>query len=428
MSGGKPWLTMPERITDLYRRAGYTRENFATVVMTSREVVQHWERFEDVPSLIELGQLANGLRVSKYFLCFGEDKVVGGKRGEPDLTDEGIRAALSEAGATDSEQQLWHAYRHRTHKDNTHSRTFVFMFVRALRTALEDGVDQDIAMTRALVVATQAHYLARAVALGVRPVRNELLRPPPRTLSPAAQAEYIAAEIHRVSGIKPPVSAKVLAVAMGHRLVPTFGTDSLASRMEADRQDELNWKPMGEINDDETLIINGFLRIKAWQFPGDKPSDTEMTKRALNAARNYAQAHAQTPKPEPSVFGLAFFVSANQLVMATPTELGNTTTENWVRPALRDFARRDHSTAIYVISDESVSVCAAGGGQRYTIIVDVENRQAEPLKRTYVATTGEDGALGAWSEDLTRARFSDLLPGTVRTSPLTRAKSRLGSP
>jgi transcriptional regulator with XRE-family HTH domain len=225
MSGS--WLTMPERLTGLYLQAGYTREGFASAVKMSPESIERWERFEEVPTLIELGELANGLHVSKRTLCFGEDNRQVGKRGEPQLTEVGIQVALADVGASESEQYGFQSYRARVSNDWECSRTFVLAFVRAWRSAIEGGADDKTAMERAMVIATQAHYLSRAVAQGLRPVREHQFTQPLKSLSSEAQAEHIAAEIHRLSGITPPIEPHVLAVAMGLRLVPTFDSSKL---------------------------------------------------------------------------------------------------------------------------------------------------------------------------------------------------------
>jgi hypothetical protein len=274
------------------------------------------------------------------------------------------------------------------------------MFIRALRTAIENGADGETAMTRAMVIATQAHVLSRAVAQGVRPVRPERIHHPPNTLSSAAKVEYIAAEIHRLSGIKPPLEPSVLAVALGKRLVPAF--DSAASKAETKRQELLGWKPTAQV-DGNNLVINGVLKVQAWQ----ERKDADLTEHVLQAAQKVIH---NTPDHEvPSSF-IAFLKGNGDVVIAMPTELGMETVEDWVRPALRDLARRICATAIYVVSDGSIAVCGPRGRrERRTITVDVENIQEDPPKRTYVASTGDDGTLGAWSEDSTCARFSDLL-------------------
>jgi len=409
-----PWLTMPERITGLYSQAGHTRESFAAAAHMSSETLGHFENFLDVPTLIELGELANGLHVSKRFLCFGDGELQVGNRGEPALSEDGVRAVFAEVNASEREASVFYDYRQRV-SEKSSSRTFVLMFVRALRAAIESGAGTDAAMPRAMVIATQAHVLSLAVAQGARPVRTHLLTKPPKHLSTSAVAQYIAAEIHKLSGLKPPIDAMVLAVVMGRRLVPTIG-DSAASKAESDRQDQMAWKPIAHVDrdgDGDALIINGRLKVKSWEHSGPKLTDEVV----LEAARNLQ------PEPdEPAGFGGAFLQGKGQFAFATPTELGRKG-DDWVRTALRDLARRMDATAIYVISDELISVCAprGSGQQRRTVIVDVENPQAVPSRRTYVASTGDEGTLGDWSEDSTRARYRDLLPvpDFVRSDLLT---------
>ena len=223
-------LTMPERITALYLRARHTRQSLATALRTDPAVIQRWEHFEEVPTLVELDDLAEALHVSKLFLCFGKASFRVGEEGEPDLTQTGIEAALEVAGATISEQEAFYRYQRRVDPNTSHSRTFVLTFVEAFRSAATQGTDDYTAMSRAMVIATQAHWLARAVALGVRPVRQEHRTRPPQHLSTQAQAEYMAAEILRLAGLRRPASMFLLAVALGNRLVPTFDYDQQPPR------------------------------------------------------------------------------------------------------------------------------------------------------------------------------------------------------
>lgn len=218
-------LTQPDRVSALYKEAGYTLETFAATIMEAPTALQRWENFEDVPTLIELGMIANALHVSKRALCFGNRELRVNKRGEPYLDESDIESVLDEGAATQEERTAFSEYRARVDSDHRYSRTFVLVFTRAWRAARTSGYDPEHAMRRAMVIATQAHWLSRAVAQGVRPVREHQHSRPPKHLGRNEQLEWIAADLHRLANIKPPIEAMVLAVALGQRLVPTLDDD-----------------------------------------------------------------------------------------------------------------------------------------------------------------------------------------------------------
>jgi hypothetical protein len=134
-----------------------------------------------------------------------------------------MNAVLEEMGATTEQREAFELHRRRVHPENRYSRTFVITFAHSWTAAIHEGEGMETALSRAMVNGTRMHYLAVAVAQGIRPARGHMRSRPPRHLSEEEQLEFIANEIHTLSGIKPPIDAHVLAVAMGLRLTPTYG-------------------------------------------------------------------------------------------------------------------------------------------------------------------------------------------------------------
>ena len=215
--------TLGARIAAAYVQAGFTTEAFARAVEVSVETVHAWQDFEDVPSLIALGDIANRLHISKRALCFGPREFTEGKHGEPNLSREAISALLIELDTSADARSAFENHRRCVAPDHVYTRTFVATFVQAWQTMRRAGSDSRTAQERAMVIATQTNALAKAVAQGARPIRPHQITKPPAGLGHKAGIDHIAAEIHRLSGLKPPIDPEVLAVANGLRLVPTYG-------------------------------------------------------------------------------------------------------------------------------------------------------------------------------------------------------------
>jgi hypothetical protein len=66
-------LTVPARLVSLYQRAGYSQAALEDAAKLSRDTLAGWGRFETVPNLIELGEVANALHVSNAY-CASETK------------------------------------------------------------------------------------------------------------------------------------------------------------------------------------------------------------------------------------------------------------------------------------------------------------------------------------------------------------------
>lgn len=407
--------TMPERLAALYVAAGYTRASFATAVPIPAITLERWEQFEDVPLLVELGEVANKLHVSKRALCFGNRELQVGKRGEEALNDASIQLVLNEMDATQAEREALALHRRRVAADLEYSRTFVLTFVNAWRAGRSSGCDDETAATRAMVVATQAHVLSRAVAQGVRPVRKHQLKQPPKGLSEQEAAEWMAQELHSLAGMKPPIDAMVLAVACGHRLVPTYGesTGSKSASLrntETSRQDDLGWAPLASV-DGNDLVLNGVLRITVYPITQEQ-ADNMLQQ--VQTSFGKLGSHADEPSREP-LFAMAFIVSrtSRQLMIARPTEDGLEPPQQWVRPALRDLMRRSQGDEIYILSIGLASPSPSGpSALRKACFIDLADSRTQH-KKTYVATQrSSKGELEPWSEASLAGPFADVIAFT----------------
>lgn len=92
------------RLWACYLHRGYTRATFAAAMETTYAVVHGWDHHtrEGGISLAKLEKASRILRFSMDELCFGKRQTLLGR--EPALSDEEIRDALAEVGATHEER------------------------------------------------------------------------------------------------------------------------------------------------------------------------------------------------------------------------------------------------------------------------------------------------------------------------------------
>jgi transcriptional regulator with XRE-family HTH domain len=169
--------TIQRRVWASYRQAGMSRYAFAKKLGVAYSTVDNWDTGKAMPEVTTLLEIAKLLQVPIEKLLYGHEGLAGPDGREPQLTEDGIRAVLSEVHATPAQRAALGEFRQSPaglYQEWT--RSFVLGFLGRYNSARAAGATAAEAAIEGLGGGMEARAVTAALSGDARPVSREKLQ------------------------------------------------------------------------------------------------------------------------------------------------------------------------------------------------------------------------------------------------------------